>query len=234
MSETAVHIPRSHGIDLPWDPPCRVVIPFHELLDRTPAVTSGCFVGWQDLSPVTGAVSTTASEVFLKTIGRIAAMTDEAADPSPPEPGTRELALSAVDSLRRWLGLTDEQVANLVGIAPRSIPHWRNGGHQPYPATVRRLFEVHNLVAALVRRLGMHEAALWLRQDVGGISRLAQLRGDGFQAVLAEAAPLLFPRPGRRYDAEDWDDENYRQPPRPDPGMFTGRARGARRGRSGG
>jgi len=232
MSETAVHIRRSAGIDLPWDFPSQVVIPFPDLLDRTPALSSGCFAGWQDLSPVTGAVSTTASEVFLETIGRIAAMTNEAADTSPAEAGIRELSLGAVDSLRRWLGLTDEQVANLVGIAPRSIPHWRNGAHQPYPATVRRLFEVHNLVAALVRRLGMHEAALWLRQDLEGISRLDRLSGDGFQAVLADAAPLLFPRPGRRYSAEDWDDDNDSQPPRPDPEMFKGHVRGARRGRS--
>lgn len=235
MSETAVHIPRAPGIDLWWDRPHDVVVPFHDLLDRTPALASGCFLGWQDLSPVTGAVSTTATEIFLRTIGRIAAITQDAADDQPGDPGIRELALGAVESLRRWLGLTDEQVATLVGIAPRSIPNWRNRGHQPYPATVRRLFEVHNLVAALVRRLGMHETSLWLGQVEGGSSRLDRLRGGGFQTVLSEAAPLLFARPGRRQDADDWDDEEQApSAPRSDPGVFKGRARGARRGRSGG
>lgn len=201
---------------------------------RVTATPGAMLKPWRRIPPSsTSSVTRTATDEMLLLIGDLVADEDE--DETlidPVQPSVRELSLNAVDSLRRWLSLNDEQVAELVGIAHRSIPNWRNKGSHPYPATVRRLFETHNLVASLVRRLGLPETTVWLAQVSDGVSRLDALRIDDCrERVLRDAGRLLFPVqiPNRSFDADDDDGDDESYSPRRDPSVFAGRVRTARR-----
>lgn len=182
-----------------------------------PGITTGAHLlglpPWSGTHSHTGMCSPASTDHILGMIADVFPPTvaeEEAEDEKLDAPSLRSLALNAVDSLRRWLGFNDEQVAELVGIAPRSIPNWRNSGRDPYPSTVRRLFEVHNLLAALVRRLGLPETTVWLAEPVdGALNRLDLLRAGRVDTVLRHASRLLFPTPstgGLRVD-DDEDDE---------------------------
>lgn len=103
-----------------------------------------------------------------------------------------ERALSAVADLQGWFGLTEEAVADLGGFTRRSISNWR-AGSEPYPKTVRGLFEIHALVSGLARAVGAAEMRAWL--GIGGTDprRWAMLMDvSGRRNLLAEASSLLF------------------------------------------
>jgi transcriptional regulator with XRE-family HTH domain len=106
-------------------------------------------------------------------------------------------AVRAVRELCNLLELTEAELADLVGFSVRSIANWRQG-RQPYPATVRNLYQVHAIVESLVNTLGVGTARLWLSTQVDGTSRLELLQDeDGLSKVLEEAAHLLYERPER-------------------------------------
>ena len=84
--------------------------------------------------------------------------------PALAEPVTSspaQAALAAVSDIQRWLAIGQDQVAALAGYAPRSVKNWREG-MDPYPATVRRLFDLHALLRSLDRAMGTEGARLWL------------------------------------------------------------------------
>jgi hypothetical protein len=114
--------------------------------------------------------------------------------PTPPSPA--QAALAAVADLQRWLAIGQDQVATLAGYAPRSVKNWR-GQMDPYPATVRRLFDVHALISSLTRAMGTEGARLWLA-DVGNgeTSRRDRIVDDaGLRSVISEASTALFEPP---------------------------------------
>ncbi len=153
--------------------------------------------------------------------------------PTPDVPATRspaQAALGAVTDIQRWLAVGQDQVATLAGYAPRSIKNWREG-MDPYPATVRRLFDLHALAGSLARAMGTERARLWLADtDDAGVSRRERLADEaGLRAVINEAATMLFEVPTvAPLHALDFDEEEAQEvAPRPD--MFSGSVRRVRR-----
>ncbi|MDA8303260.1 MAG: hypothetical protein M0005_17375 [Actinomycetota bacterium] len=153
--------------------------------------------------------------------------------PSPAEPVTpspAQAALAAVSDIQRWLAVGQDQVAALAGYAPRSVKNWREG-MDPYPATVRRLFDLHALLGSLDRAMGTERTRLWLAgTGPAGVSRREHLADDaGLRSVIAEASTTLFEAPTvAPLHALDFEEEGRRDvPPRPD--AFSGPVRRMRR-----
>ncbi len=123
----------------------------------------------------------------------------QAAVPAPEAPAVKspaQAALAAVCDIQEWLALGQDEVAELAGFAPRSVKNWREG-MDPYPATVRRLFDLHALLGSLKQSMGRDRMRLWL-DDSGapGVSRRERLRENaGLRSVIAEAATMLFEAP---------------------------------------
>jgi hypothetical protein len=119
--------------------------------------------------------------------------------PIPIEPvmsSPAEAALAAVSDIQHWLAIGQDQVAALAGYSSRSVKNWREG-MDPYPATVRRLFDLHALLGSLDRAMGTERVRLWLADTgPGGISRRERLADDaGLRSVVAEANAILFEEP---------------------------------------
>jgi len=117
--------------------------------------------------------------------------------PAPPvTKSPAQAALAAVLDIQRWLAIGQDEVAELADFAPRSVKNWRKG-MDPYPATVRRLFDLHALLGALNRYMGTEGARVWLAgADPAGVSRRELLGDDaGLRSVIAEAATRLFETP---------------------------------------
>jgi hypothetical protein len=148
----------------------------------------------------------------------------------PVAPSPAQTALAAVSDIQRWLAVGQDQVAALAGYAPRSVKNWR-AGMDPYPATVRRLFDLHALLGSLERAMGMERARLWLADaSTAGFGRRERLADDaGLRSVIAEATTTLFEAPTvAPLHALDFEDEGQRDvAPRPD--AFSGPVRRVRR-----
>ena len=161
-------------------------------------------------------------------IGDMRTWMPASAEPITPSPA--QAALAAVSDIQRWLAIGQDQVAALAGYAPRSVRNWREG-MDPYPATVRRLFDLHALLGSLDRAMGTERARLWLA-DAGpaGISRRERLEDDeGLRSMIAEASTTLFEAPTvAPLHALDFEEEEQRDvAPRPD--AFSGPVRRVRR-----
>jgi hypothetical protein len=120
---------------------------------------------------------------------------DDAADRvlEPRRVSRGQYALGALADLKLWLALDTEATAHLGGFTDRATRNWP--AREPHASTVRRLNEVHSLLFALVKRIGVPGARAWLRDETDGASRLDLLfSDDGLSRVLREARPLLFPR----------------------------------------
>lgn len=140
-----------------------------------------------------------------------------------------ELALAAAADLQSWLGIGQDDVAHLAGYSPRSTKNWRDG-MAPYPATVRRLFEIHALVGSLTRHLGSDGVLVWLADAAPDGRPRRDLLGedDGLRTVASEAATLLFERPAPDVRTTQMEEpDGPVSPPRPE--LFTGPVRRARR-----
>ena len=155
--------------------------------------------------------------------------------PLREQPGTRspaQAALAAVSDIQRWLAVGQDKVASLAGYAPRSVKNWREG-MDPYPATVRRLFDLHALLGSLDRAMGTEGARLWLAlgdTGPGRESRRQRLADEaGLRSVVSEAAATLFETPTvAPLHALDFDEAASRDvEPRPD--LFSGSVRRVRR-----
>lgn len=119
--------------------------------------------------------------------------------------------LRAVEDLKRWLGITYEQVATAAGIALRTVHHWKKSGATPRPRTVRTLWRLHALVHGLRRALGPDEATEWLRS--GQPSPLDLIVAGDITAVEARARRVLFKEPlgERRFSGAQTSTETRRQ-----------------------
>jgi hypothetical protein len=149
--------------------------------------------------------------------------------PVPVTPSPAEAALAAVSDIQCWLAIGQDQVATLAGYAPRSVKNWREG-MDPYPATVRRLFDLHALLGSLDRAMGTEGARLWLADaDPVGVSRRERLSDDvGLRSVIVEASTTLFEAPTvAPLHALDFEEEQRDVAPRPD--AFSSPVRRVRR-----
>jgi len=105
-------------------------------------------------------------------------------------------ALAALDTIRRELGLTIDEVARITGIGRTTFHYWRRTGAEPRPSTVHSLWRLHALVMAIVRVRG-HEAGLgWLR--AGAPSPLDRLLAGEIDRVEGLSSGWLFDQPAIR------------------------------------
>jgi hypothetical protein len=113
----------------------------------------------------------------------------------------------AMRDLMDWLHEGREEIGRLAGFSRRSSHYW-DTGTRPRPATVRRLFEIHSVVASLVQALGRTRTRDWLRQPSRTIPTASRLEllgaDDGIPVVTDEIASLLF------------DNARRGEPPRPE------------------
>jgi transcriptional regulator with XRE-family HTH domain len=122
--------------------------------------------------------------------------------------GNAARALAAVADLHTWLGMTEEQMADIAGFSRRNYSNWR-AGQGSYPKTVRGLFEIHALVSGIVRALGTDGAISWLAlpSPSGNPRRQLLATSVGRSQLLAEAQPLLFARVEQERPAAEFDEE---------------------------
>lgn len=141
-----------------------------------------------------------------------------------------QAALAAVGRIQKCLSIGQDQVATLAGYAPRSLKNWREG-MDPYPATVRRLYDLDALLDSLTRKMGVERARLWLAATSrDGVRRRDHLGDDeGVRLVISEASDILFERPTVRSIHElDFEEEQTHEVSRRTD-LFTGPVQRARR-----
>lgn len=104
-------------------------------------------------------------------------------------------ALDAMDYLRARLNLSTTAVADLARISRNTVSNWKQG-RDAYPATVRRLFQIANLLEAAESTLGSDAFASWLAEPRDGVMRSEWLaRDDGPEVLGADIAAMVFARP---------------------------------------
>lgn len=141
------------------------------------------------------------------------ALPQPAAADRPAQPalakGSAGRALAASADLTGWLGMTEEQIADLAGFSRRNYSNWR-AGQGSYLKTVRDLFEIHALVGGLVRELGTDGAMAWMALPSATGRPRRQLLATSLDRaqLLSEAQPLLFVKPERESPTVDFDDEH--------------------------
>lgn len=97
---------------------------------------------------------------------------------------------AAFKDLVEWLPLSAEQVADIVGVGRTTPSSWQRDRREPRAETVRRLYQHHAVLAALVKHGGKDETQRWLVR--GDPSPLALLRQGDLEAVDRRAYDSLF------------------------------------------
>ena len=128
-------------------------------------------------------------------------------------------AFDAFTDLRTWLHLTVPEAADLVGVGRTTpITSWLAKGHEPRAKKARRLYQLHSLIGAMVRRYGEDGAYTTLhagsppladlmsqpdlRELSDAVERLAiahHPRGPSPGADLAPAEEAIAVRPGGEF-----------------------------------
>jgi hypothetical protein len=114
-------------------------------------------------------------------------------------------AFTAFTELRKWLRLTAREAADLIGVKRTTPNAWQREGREPRPASARRLYQLHAVVSALVRKLGENEAIRWL--ETGEPSPRERLLRGEIGPVASDAESVVIgpqgaarPRPGSLID----------------------------------
>jgi hypothetical protein len=147
------------------------------------------------------------------------------------EPSRNQRALTAVADLQNWLDLSQAAVAKLTGFSPRSLKNWREET-DPYPSSVRKLFEVHSLLTSLQEVLGTDRMRAWLAGPSSEGNPRIELLGedDGVVSLVREAHEVLFPGSARERQPS-WQLPDYEEPeiaPQSKPELFGDPVRRAR------
>jgi hypothetical protein len=107
---------------------------------------------------------------------------------------SRSASFRKFKDIALWLGLSDEEAAELVGVGRTTPYSWERRAHEPRPSKAGRLFEYHALLSSLVRRLGPSGLQDWL---VTGSPRPRQLLLSGKLSAAYDIAHDLIFTPGR-------------------------------------
>ncbi len=100
-------------------------------------------------------------------------------------PGTvrqTEALLREMAAVRRQLGLSQEGLAQVLGVASRSVARWEAGHATPSPLAAQRLRLVAEILEKAGRLFEGGEAEAWLRTPnpaLGGQPPLLRLRAPG-------------------------------------------------------
>jgi transcriptional regulator with XRE-family HTH domain len=174
---------------------------WRELLLGIAIVASTTVPTFPPSSQLLASRSRTTSPARLRTVQWQVALTDDLPPSTVPASLSKDAsaALAAVARIRTALRVTEEHAASMVGIARGSVRNWRQGKASPYPATVRRLFEVDALVTALSVTLG-DTLPLWLQaRNASGVTRIETLAELGGSAhLMDEVSSILFPTQSAR------------------------------------
>lgn len=124
----------------------------------------------------------------------------------------RNPAAAAVGDLQRWLDLTVEQVAGLVGASKSALHYWKRENAQPRPGVARNLHRVHALVRALRAATAPDSPliALTRRPDAGGPSAYDLLLKSRYEEAEELLRPTIFQRHEQavqRPRLVSWEDE---------------------------
>jgi ribosome-binding protein aMBF1 (putative translation factor) len=103
---------------------------------------------------------------------------------------TLDLALAQlVDHLEAELGLSRNELAQVLEVSPRSIERWRGGETHPQHEARQRLAHLENLVGHLRQTFAAAEAGrAWLRDAnrfLGGLTPAEALRAGRVDRVVA-------------------------------------------------
>jgi transcriptional regulator with XRE-family HTH domain len=135
-------------------------------------------------------------------------------------------ALVAFRELKDWLGISYEETAEVSGIG-RTTPYSWERGRVPRASTVRALYELRELVAALLRVLGEGRLREWLNQaEEDGRTPLGLLLSGTLEEFRSRAQSILFPIRRERPSAGV---RSFEPDPDVDKPVITGR--GVRRAR---
>ena len=108
----------------------------------------------------------------------------------------------ACKDLGSWLGVSDEDVASMVGVGRTTLYSWKRGAEPRRPAIARQLYQLHAVLRALYSQLGEDALRDWLKHGSPCPQKLLEQRDfDPFERLADE---VLFPRndkPVRRLDA---------------------------------
>lgn len=69
----------------------------------------------------------------------------------------------AAQQLRRWLGITFDDLSRITRVGASTFHSWNRPEVTPRPSKVRGLWQLHSLTKELESRLGATEAFTWLR-----------------------------------------------------------------------
>lgn len=117
-------------------------------------------------------------------------------------------AFAAFDDLRRWLRLGSEEAAKLIGVGRTTPLAWEREGHEPRPATARRLYQLHTLVSAIVERLGEPAAIRWLESGSPSPHELI-ISGQFAEAARSAEDVLIGRRPATTLEPGALIDESH-------------------------
>lgn len=113
-----------------------------------------------------------------------------------PDGESESEAWDAFQDLRRWLNLTDEETADLLGLGKKTAYGWRRTGHPPQPRLARRVYEAHAFVRQMVSIFGEVEAARLIHQG-GANSAAALIAANRVAEAEARFASVMYERPRR-------------------------------------
>lgn len=108
-------------------------------------------------------------------------------------PATSPAAFEAFKELGSWLMADDGEIAAMVGIGRTTAYAWARDGHEPRPATARRIYEHRAVLDSVRRHLGEDGLRDWLLE--GKPSRRDLLLVGELQRLDRDVHDLLFRRP---------------------------------------
>lgn len=124
-------------------------------------------------------------------------------DYSPPakrsavQPDVRSRAFAAFTDLRRWLNMSVEEAAELVGVSRTTpVTSWQGKGHEPQASKARRLYQLHASVGSVIDQLGEQGTILWLN---AGPTPPADLMRESDLSAFADAVERLTIRNRKRF-----------------------------------
>ncbi len=82
----------------------------------------------------------------------------------PSEIALEDLSIDAqLQDTTSWLGITYDELAQIVGVGRSTLFHWRRGEGPPRASNTRNISRLHALASLLVKRFGVKGAQSWLQ-----------------------------------------------------------------------
>jgi len=111
---------------------------------------------------------------------------------------SEDFATDCVNDLSRWLDITKRDLVAALGIPASTFYSWRARSSRPRPKNTRLLYQVHGMVAMVVRKLGARGAREWFHAGQPAPMTVVEAAAEDEAALelLAERIQRTF-APGR-------------------------------------